>query len=247
MALTDGTRCPSAEDVRRRRLLRACRRGDRGAEARLVEEYLPLLRHIAAQYRGYGLAQDDLVQEGAIGLLDAIARYDPGRGRPFDSYARFRIRRMIKRALTDQARLIRLPKHIVERRRAILRAENGLLTRGLPTTPQALADATGLSVRAVLEATGAPHAPLSLDEAGAAGAPAVSAVGDERIDGLERTVAQLPQRQRELIVRRFGLAGDKPLSAVRIAAELELSPRRTQTIARETLDALRRDLESAEA
>jgi RNA polymerase nonessential primary-like sigma factor len=98
----------------------------------------------------------------------------------------------------------------------------------------------------VLDATGAPHAPLSLDEAGPIGDQPAAPVADERLERLEQMLARLPQRQRRLVVRRFGLATDAPVSAATLAAELELSPRRTQTIAREALDALRRDLEADE-
>ena len=111
------------EDERRRKLLRGARRGDRGARERLVISHLGLVRSVASRYRDLGLPFDDLVQEGSLGLLDAIDHYDPCRGPEFDSYARFRVRRAIRNALTDQARLIRLPKQVVERRRAIDRAE----------------------------------------------------------------------------------------------------------------------------
>ena len=92
--------------------------------------HLPLIRSLASRYQSYGLALDDLVQEGALGLLDAIDRYDPCRSASFETYARFRIRRAICDALTEQARLIRLPKHIVERRRALDRAEARLMATG---------------------------------------------------------------------------------------------------------------------
>lgn len=260
MAAIDGACRPCPEEIRRRRLLRACRRGDRGAQTRLVESYLPLVQKIAAQYRGYGLAHDDLLQEGTIGLLDAIDRYDSGRGRSFESYVRFRIRRSIKRALTDQARLIRLPKHIVERRSAIRRAETGLLASGATATPEAIAEATGLSVTVVLEARDAPLASVSLDDAGAAGGaplaeavadpgardPIVHVLADERHRLLERRLAGLSPVQQELVARRWGLAACNPAHASTLAAEIGLSPRRTQTLAREALYALRRDLESDE-
>ena len=97
--------------VAEQRLLRAARRGDRGAEQRLVARHLGLVRAVAARYRGFGLADDDLVQEGALGLLEAIVRYDRSRNVPFEAYARFRVRRAILNALTDRARLIRVPKH----------------------------------------------------------------------------------------------------------------------------------------
>ena len=154
----------SRDAVHKRQLLRAAGRGDPGAREQLVRGHLPLIRSLASRYRGYGLALDDLVQEGALGLLDAIDRYDPCRSTSFETYARFRIRRAICNALSEQARLIRLPKHIIEQRRALDRAEARLLATGSQVTPAALAAATGLSLEAVLEARAAPQTPMSLDE-----------------------------------------------------------------------------------
>jgi len=91
-------------------LLDAARAGDRRARERVVEHYLPVVRSVAFRYHDLGLGLDDLVQEGSLGLLEAIQRFDPSRGRDFESFARFRIRRSIRSALTEQSRLIRLPK-----------------------------------------------------------------------------------------------------------------------------------------
>ena len=137
--------------ARRSSLLRAAQRGDRTARDELVTSNLGLVRSVAARYRDLGLPFDDLVQEGAIGLLDAIDHYDPGRGASFESYSRFRIRRAIRNALTDKARLIRLPKQVVERRRAIERAEARLTAAaaGRTPSPAEIASVTGLSVAAV--------------------------------------------------------------------------------------------------
>jgi RNA polymerase primary sigma factor len=154
----------SCDAVRQRKLLRAARRGDRGARARLLACHLPLVRAVASRYRDYGLPLDDLVQEGSVGLLEAIDHYDSSRGPTFEPYARFRVRRAIRNALTDQARLIRLPKQVVERRRELRRAEARLLAAGRRPTPADLAAATGLSLAAVVEARTAPQAQLSLEQ-----------------------------------------------------------------------------------
>lgn len=252
-----GARRLPREEARERRLLRACGRGDRRAQAGLVEAYLPVVRTIAAGYTGNGLAFDDLCQEGAIGLLDAMAHYDPSRDRSFEPYARFRIRRAIKSGLTDQARLIRLPKHVVEHRRTISRAEVRLLAKGDVTTPETVAGETGLPVASVRAARAAPLTLLSLDASGTvegpsvastladpnAGDPADEVVLGERVDLLERTIARLPNQQRQVVARRFGLGAQPPVSARALAADLKLSPRRTQAIARDALDTLRRELE----
>jgi RNA polymerase primary sigma factor len=252
----------TGEGERRRKLLRAARRGDRRARERLVISHLGLVRSVASRYRELGLPFDDLVQEGSLGLLDAIDRYDACRGPEFNSYARFRVRRAIRNALTDQARLIRLPKQVVERRRAIDRAEATLTASaaGRAPTPTQLAAATGLPVAAVLEARSAGLAPISLDEPALPdGSPLESLIADPaaidpELDALDRNrtellnaaLEKLPERQRQVVSRQWGLNG-APDSTAALAAEFKLSPRRTQTIGRDALYELRAALELAEA
>jgi RNA polymerase sigma factor (sigma-70 family) len=254
--LAAGRRCGAA---RQRTLLRGARHGDRGARNRLIDCHLGIVRTIASHYRDYGLPFDDLVQEGSIGLLDAIDHYDPARGAPFDAYARFRVRRAIRNALSDQARLIRLPKQVVQRRRALNRAEARMVTSGQQPTPADLAAATGLSLAAVLEARSVPQAPLSLDEPflpdgstlegliadPAANDPAVEMVANDESERLGRAFAQLSERQRRVITARWGLNGATITSAAELARSLQLSPRRTQTIGNDALFELRNALEPA--
>ena len=230
------------------------RRGDRGARDRVVLSNLALVRPVASRYRDLGLPLDDLVQEGSLGLIDAIDHYDPHRSADFESYARFRIRRAIRNALTEQARLIRLPKHVVERRRMIEQAEARLTAaaNGRAPTPSQLAAVTGLSLAAVLEARAAGPAPTSLDApVSPDGTPLESAVVDpaardpelealehERTDLLRTALDRLPERQRRIVSRHWGL-DDAPQTTVELAAELGLSPRRTQAIERDALYELR--------
>jgi RNA polymerase primary sigma factor len=241
----------SARDaVRGGKLLRAAQRGDPRAREQLVASHLGLVRSVASRYRDLGLPFDDLVQEGSLGLLEAIDRYDARHGTPFDKYARFRIRRAIRNALTDQARLIRLPKQVVQRRRAIDDAEARLAAEaaGRPPAPVELAAATGLSVAAVLNARSAWLAPVSLDEPvlhdgsslanivadPRAADPELSALEHEQTELLKAALDELPNRQRYILNHRWGISGE-PVSIADIAAELDLSPRRTQTIGRDAL------------
>ena len=244
---------------RARRLLRAARRGDRGARERLVVSNLALVRSVASRYRDLGLPFEDLVQEGSLGLLDAIEHFSPYRSDDFESYARFRIRRTIRNALTEQARLIRLPKHVVERRRTVERAEAALTAaaNGRPPTPAQLAAVTGLSLAAVLAARDTGLAPTSLDARvlpdgtplesavvdPAARDPELEALEHERTELLHTALERLPERQRHILNRRWGLDGT-PQTTVELAAELELSPRRTQTIEREALYELKAAVEA---
>jgi len=207
-----------------------------------------------------GLPFDDLVQEGALGLIDALDRYDRTRGVAFEAYARFRVRRAIRNALTDQARLVRLPKHVVERRRALDRIEADLTAAsGRAPTPVELAAATGLSVRAVTETRMAATSPMSLDaRAGAEGSTLASLLLDasaadpergvverERVRRLRAAVAALPVRQREVITQVFGL--DRPPRDITdVAADLRLSRQRARTIRRDALHRLKTTLDAAE-
>jgi RNA polymerase primary sigma factor len=253
---------PSTRSSRNSRLVRAAKRGDPRSRELLVASHLGLVRSVASRYRDLGLPFDDLVQEGSLGLLDAIDRYDRRRGCSFESYARFRVRRAIRNALTDQARLIRLPKQMVERRRAIARAEARLAAEasGERPTPAQLAADTGLSVAAVLDARSAGLAPISLDQpVGPGGSslegvmadpeggdPELTAIEHEQAEMLTAALEKLPDRQRRIVTLRWGIGGP-PLTNAEIATELKLSPRRAQEIGTDALYELRAALEPAEA
>ena len=252
---------PSARTARNSRLVRAAQRGDPRSRELLVASHLGLVRSVASRYRDLGLPFDDLVQEGSLGLLDAIDHYDPRHGSSFEAYARFRVRRAIRNALTDQARLIRLPKQMVERRRAIARAEARLAAEASghrPSTAQVAAD-TGLSVAAVVDARSAELAPISLDQSirpdgcsletviadSGVGDPELTAIEHEQAELLAAALEKLPERQRRILTLRWGIGGP-PLTNTEIAAELELSPRRAQEIGSDALYELRATLEPAQ-
>jgi RNA polymerase sigma factor (sigma-70 family) len=249
----------AGDPVRDRLLVAAARRGDPLAREQLVVSRLGLVRGVAARYRGLGIPYDDLVQEGALGLLEALDRYDASRGIAFDTFARFRVRRAILNALTRQARLIRLPKHVVERRRLLDRTEARLAAAsGTPPTPADLAEATGLPVGAVLDLRAAPVAAVSLDRPvaddgaaletliadGSAADPEREALTHEAAEAIRGAVGRLSPRRREVIARRFGLDGEAA-SVADIAHDLHLSQRRTRTIEQDALHELALALEPA--
>jgi RNA polymerase sigma factor (sigma-70 family) len=258
-------RPPSAERRRRptdrvgeRRLLLAAKAGDRRARQRLVELHMGLVRSVAYRYRDLGLPLDDLVQEGAIGLLDAVARFEPSRGASFATYARWCVRRAITRALTDHGRLVRRPKGVVERERALLKARADLRgTLGREATIEELAEACGLPVGVVADADAAGGAIVSLDEpVSGEGAPLEALVEDatapqpegqtlehERSALVAEAVAKLPARQRHVIEAYFGLAGEER-SLVDLAHELHLSPQRARALEQDALHRLWPALES---
>ena len=248
-------RCCDA--VQERRLLRAAARGDVGARDRVVVCHLGLVHAVASRYRDLGLPFDDLVQEGALGLLEAIDRFDPRRGVAFETFARFRVRRAIRNALTERARLVRLPKHVVERRRVLARAEARLAAAtGRPPTPGELAAATGLSYDAVVDVLTAAITPMSLDqEAANDGLPLESLVADSAAPSPERetfvadrrrrvrdALGRLTPRQREIVNLHFGLDGTA-VDLASVAASLHLSEQRTRTIENAALCKLAGELE----
>jgi RNA polymerase primary sigma factor len=223
-----------------------------------IEKYLPLVRAIAARYRGAGLPYDDLVQEGSIGLLEAIDRYDPRYDVPFESYARFRIHRAIRNALTERARLVRLPKHVVERRRVIER-ESARLFASTGHTPTAaeLAEQTGLPTDCIRAAVDAAIDAVSLDEPvtpngspleelvadPSASDPEAALVERDERERVDAAVEQLPPRQRHIVEEAFGF-GRPPESIADIADEHHLSAQRTRAIMLDALYKLRLELES---
>lgn len=240
-----------------RSLLQRAQHGDRRARERLVVRHLDDVRSIAHRYRNLGLSVDDLEQEGAIGLLDSIDQYDASRGPEFDAYARFRVRRAIRNALTDKSRLIRLPKQIVERRRAIDRADERLTNvEGTHPSLAELADMTGLAPEAVAELRHLVPVVVSLDQAAlpdgsplealvpdhASPDPEVDAARCEEAELIDRAVEELPPRQREIVSRHYGL-GREPEKIAEVASELHLSQQRARTIERDALFALRDQLE----
>jgi RNA polymerase primary sigma factor len=257
--VSEHTESGARDDSHQRRLLRAARRGDRGAQARLTARYLGLVRTIASGYRGLGMPFDDLVQEGSLGLLDAFVRYDPGRGVDFERFARFRVRRAIRNALTQRARLVRLPKQIVERRRALDRVEAGIaLAAGRPLTPAQLSAASALPVAAVVRAREAAITPVPLDGPTgftgiglterlvdvSAADPETSAIAADEARRLREAVRHLDSRQREIVSRHFGLSRpEEPLR--RVAADLRLSEQRARALELDALARLARELEPA--
>lgn len=238
-------------------LVEAARAGSRRAREHLIADYLAVVRSIAFRYRDLGVPVDDLVQEGSVGLLESIDRYDPERGVDFEPFARFRIRRAIRNALTEQSRLIRLPKQIVERRRAIDRADAELrAATGRAPTPAEVAAVVGLSPADVVATRSVGTPPASLDQAvledgspleafvvdGAARDPIDETVEHEEAQEVDGAVALLPPRQRELVSRHFGL-GREAQELAEVAHTLHVSQQRARAIERDALYTLRTRLE----
>jgi RNA polymerase primary sigma factor len=248
-------RRPSPGEIAR--LVARARRGDRRAREQVVSLHLRLVRAVAGRYRGLGLPYEDLVQEGAIGLLDAIDRFDARRGTSFSTYAHLRVRNAVTRAVTENGRALRLPKAVVERRRLLARAGERLGVDGHRPSVDELADVTGFGAHDVVDALAAPGRPASLDAPLPDGStlealvpdpcaddPEDRLLVDERRRLVDDAVARLAPRRRLVVRRYFGLARE-PESLGEIAAELDVSSQRARAIRDDALDDLADELEDA--
>lgn len=240
------------------RLAARARKGDRVARARLVEEHMGLVRSVAFRYRDLGLPLEDLVQEGAIGLLTAIDDYDSSRGATFSTYAFWGVRAAVTHALTAQGRLIRVPRPVLERRREVARAWNQLAAVSREPTVTQVAAATGLTPRDVAEAL-SPHTVASLDQqredraapgefsaSDTTAWPEPQAVEHERARAVRAALEHLRGVKRAIVSRHFGLDGE-PETLREIAGDLNLSPERTRALKDEALRELAGELAPAVA
>jgi len=204
------------------------------------------VRAIAARYRGLNVPFDDLMQEGCIGLLEAIETFDSSRGVDFETYSRFQVRCAIRNALTQTSRLVRLPKRVVERRRTIDRTEARLAAAGgHAPSPVEIAGALGLPLDVIVETRATPVGWTSLEPPldqvlsdVSAVDPARDAAARDDVSQVAAAVNTLPERQREVVVRRFGL-GCPAEDLGDVAASLHVSRQRARAIEQAALCALR--------
>ena len=226
-------------------LAQRARRGDEAAKQRLVEANLRLVVQIARRYVNRGLALPDLIEEGNLGLLHAVDKFEPERGTRFSTYATWWIRQAVTRALANQARIIRLPVH-VETLLGRYKREHSRLTQALGRPPAAseLAKAMGASEEQIGELEELRLHPVSLDApAGTDTRPLGDTIADQSADpaaALARLVHQrtelaavlddLAPNERTVLRRRFGLDGDEPETLEAIGRRLDYSRERIRRI-----------------